>query len=40
MELIFRGKHLTLGDEFRDYADVKIGRLARYLPLAEHAIVA
>ena len=39
MELIFRGKHLTLGEEFRDYAGVKIGRLARYLPLAEHAIV-
>lgn len=39
MELIFRGKHLTLGEEFRDYAAVKIGRLARYLPLAEHAIV-
>ncbi len=39
MELIFRGKHLTLGEEFREYAGVKIGRLARYLPLAEHAIV-
>ena len=39
MELIFRGKHLTLGEDFRAYADKKLGRLARYLPLVEHAIV-
>ncbi len=39
MELIFRGKHLTLGEEFRNYADKKLTRLSRYLPLAEHAIV-
>lgn len=39
MELIFRGKHLTIGDELREYAGKKLGRLSRYLPLAEHAIV-
>ncbi len=39
MELIFRGQHLTISDEFRDYAGEKLGRLARYLPVVEHAIV-
>lgn len=39
MELIFRGKKVTLGEQFRQYADRKLGRLARYLPLAQHAIV-
>ncbi len=39
MELIFRGKHLTLGEDFREYADKKLSRVARHLPLAEHAIV-
>jgi putative sigma-54 modulation protein len=39
MELIFRGKHLTLGESFRDYATKKLNRLARYVPLAEHAII-
>jgi len=39
MELIFRGKNLTLGETFRDYAGKKLNRLARYLPLVEHAIV-
>ncbi len=39
MELIFRGKNLTLGESFRDYAGKKLNRLARYMPLAEHAIV-
>jgi ribosomal subunit interface protein len=39
MELIFRGKHLNLNDDFRDYANKKLSRLTRYLPAAEHAIV-
>jgi ribosomal subunit interface protein len=39
MQMIFRGKHLTLDEEFREYASKKLSRLARYLPLAEHAIV-
>ena len=39
MELIFRGRHLTLRDEFREYAGKRLSRLSRHLPLAEHAIV-
>jgi putative sigma-54 modulation protein len=39
MELIFRSRHLTLGESFRDYAAKRLSRLARYVPLAEHAIV-
>jgi ribosomal subunit interface protein len=39
MELIFRGKHVTLEESFRDYAAKKLSRLARYVPLAEHAII-
>ncbi len=39
MELIFRGKHLTISDEFRDYAGQRLGRLTRYLPAVAHAIV-
>src|SRR3990172_5365849 len=39
MEMIFRGRHLTISDEFRDYAGQRLGRLTRYLPSADHAIV-
>jgi len=39
MELIFRGKHLTLDESFRDYAAKKLSRLSRYVPLAGHAII-
>lgn len=39
MELIFRSRHLTLEESFRDYAGKKLSRLARYLPLAKHAII-
>src|SRR3970040_2224052 len=39
MELIFRGKNVTLGEDFREYAARKLDRLSRYLPLAEHAMV-
>src|SRR3989337_3886017 len=39
MELILRGKNVTLGEDFREYAARKLDRLSRYLPLAEHAIV-
>jgi ribosomal subunit interface protein len=39
MELIFRGKHLELGESFREYATRRLSRLARYVPLAQHAIV-
>src|SRR3990172_5454465 len=39
MEMIFRGKHLTISDQFRGYASDKIGKLVRYLPAVNHAIV-
>src|SRR3972149_2862163 len=39
MELIFRGKNVTLGEDFREYAARKLDRVSRYLSLAEHAIV-
>ena len=39
MDLIFRGKHLSISDEFRDYAGRALGRLTRYLPAVGHAIV-
>jgi len=39
MEMIFRGKHLAISDQFRDYASQRLGRLARYLPAVAHAIV-
>src|SRR3990172_13056497 len=39
MELIFRGKNVTLGEGFREYAARKLSRLSRYLALGEHAIV-
>lgn len=39
MEIIFRGQHLTISDEFRRYATEHLGKLSRYLPMADHAIV-
>lgn len=39
MEIIFRGQHLTISDEFRRYATEHLGKLNRYLPMADHAIV-
>ena len=39
MELIFRAKNVTLGEDFREYTAKKLDRLSRYLSLAEHAIV-
>lgn len=39
MELTFRGKHLTIGDDFRGYASKKLARLTRYLPLVDQAVV-
>ena len=39
MELICSGKQMTISDALRDYAGQKLGRLARYLPAVEHAIV-
>lgn len=39
MEIIFRGQHLTISDQFRKYAGDHLNKLTRYLPLADHAIV-
>jgi len=39
MEMIFRGQHLHVDDGFREYAGEKLGKLTRYLPMADHAIV-
>lgn len=39
MEIIFRGQHLTISDDFRRYATDHLNKLTRYLPVADHAIV-
>lgn len=39
MEIIFRGQHLTISEDFRKYASEHLDKLTRYLPLADHAIV-
>jgi putative sigma-54 modulation protein len=39
MDVIFRGQHLTIEDSFRKYAAEHLQKLARHLPLADHAIV-
>ena len=39
MEIIFRGQHLTISDDFRKYAADHLNKLTRYLPVADHAIV-
>lgn len=39
MEIIFRGKHLHVEDRFREHANERLGKLSRYLPMADHAIV-
>jgi putative sigma-54 modulation protein len=39
MEIIFRGQHITISDDFRKYASDHLNKLSRYLPVADHAIV-
>jgi len=39
MDIIFRGQHLTISDQFREYASDHLNKLTRYLPIADHAIV-
>jgi len=39
LDVIFRGQHLTIGDDFRLHASEHLQKLARHLPLADHAIV-
>jgi putative sigma-54 modulation protein len=39
MDVIFRGQHITVSDQFRLYASEHLQKLARHLPVADHAIV-
>jgi ribosome hibernation promoting factor len=39
MDIIFRGQHVSINDEFRTYASDHLNKLTRYLPIADHAIV-
>jgi putative sigma-54 modulation protein len=39
MDVIFRGQHLTIDEGFRKYAAEHLQKLARHLPMADHAIV-
>jgi putative sigma-54 modulation protein len=39
MEIIFRGQHLTINDSFRAHAAEHLNKIARHLPMADHAIV-
>jgi len=39
MDIIFRGQHLTISDDFRKHATDHLEKITRYLPLADHAIV-
>ena len=39
MDIIFRGQHLTISDQFLEYAADHLNKLTRYLPIADHAIV-
>jgi ribosomal subunit interface protein len=39
MEIIFRGQHVTISEDFRNYAGDHLNKLSRYLPVADHAIV-
>ena len=39
MEIIFRGQHLHVDDQFREHATERLAKVSRYLPMADHAIV-
>lgn len=39
MDIIFRGQHVTVPDEFRTYANDHLSKITRFLPSADHAIV-
>jgi putative sigma-54 modulation protein len=39
MDIIFRGHHVTVPDQFRSYASDHLAKITRYLPSADHAIV-
>ena len=39
MDVIFRGQHLTLDDDFQTYASEHLDKISRHLPQADHAVV-
>ena len=39
MDIIFRGQHLAIPDDFRTHAGAHLEKLTRHLPMADHAIV-
>jgi len=39
MELTFRSRHVTVTDSLREYTSRKLGRLGRYLPPVDEAVV-
>lgn len=39
MDVIFRGQHLSIDEPFREHASDHLQKLARHLPLADHATV-
>lgn len=39
MDIIFRGQHVAVPDEFRSYANDHLAKITRFLPTADHAIV-
>ncbi len=39
MDVIFRGQHLAIADDFRQHASQHLQKLSRHLPFADHAIV-
>ena len=40
MEVIFRGQHVEIPAPFKTYANDHLAKISRYLPSADHAIVA
>lgn len=39
MDIIFRGQHLTINDEFKAHAADHLTKISKHLPMADHAIV-
>jgi putative sigma-54 modulation protein len=39
MDIIFRGQHLAIADDFRQHTGEHLQKLERHFPLADHAIV-
>lgn len=39
MDIIFRGQHITITDSFRQHAAEHLDKVAKHLPMADHAII-